>query len=411
LLLLIPLQMIKSFIKDRENRKRATVNEISSKWGGIQTLTGPVLSIPYNHYFRDKDDKLIKVIKYAFFLPEDLLVTGKITPEIRYRGIYKVIVYNANLQISGFFESPDFNEWEIADENILWNRAGISVGINDLKGIENYLELKWNKDNIPFEPGVKNTVLFDSGVSVPVKISRVKKGDKGSRNYRYSFDLELNGSHSLNFIPLGKETEVKLESNWSNPSFYGNFLPDKRSVTDDGFTAEWRVLHFNRNYPQKWLSKKQDLMGSSFGVKLLLAVDKYRKTMRTIKYGILFILLTFLIFFFVEILNRKNIHPFQYILVGLTLTIFYSFLLALSEYMSFNLSYLLAGSVIIGLITAYSVYIYKNLILTGATGAFLFILYLFIFIILQLQDYAFLLGNIGLIIVVGVVMFISRNIN
>ena len=202
-----------------------------------------------------------------------------------------------------------------------------------------------------------------------------------------------------------------MKSKWNNPSFIGKFLPSSREVTASGFNAKWSVNNFNRNYPQEWYNDKYDLYSSSFGVKLLIPVDEYQKTMRTSKYGIMIILLTFISFFMIEIFNKKVLHPIQYLLIGLALLIFYSILLSLSEYILFQYSYLIAALLVVGLISLYTSSIYVNKKLGITIGAFLIVFYGFMYIILQMQDYSLLLGNIALFIILAVIMFLTRKIN
>jgi inner membrane protein len=223
--------------------------------------------------------------------------------------------------------------------------------------------------------------------------------------------LNINGSESINFIPVGKQTNVDLDSDWANPSFEGSFLPNTRDINETGFNASWKVLHLNRSYPQQWIGTKYNIDESSFGVKLLLPVDHYQKSLRSVKYAIMFISLTFLIFFFTEILNKKRIHPIQYLLVGLGLSVFYTLLVSLSEQINFNLAYLLASLSIITLITAYSYSMLKNIKLTVIVAFVLSVLYTFLFTVIQLQDYSLLLGSIGLFLALAIVMYLSRKVD
>ncbi|MDQ3100495.1 MAG: cell envelope integrity protein CreD, partial [Bacteroidota bacterium] len=177
------------------------------------------------------------------------------------------------------------------------------------------------------------------------------------------------------------------------------------------FTATWRVLHLNRNYPQAWRSSAFALHESDMGVNLMVPVDQYQKSIRTAKYSTMLISLTFLIFFFVEVLNRRRIHPVQYILVGLALCVFYTLLVALSEHMAFNLAYALAAIGVIGLITAYSTAMFKQRRLTLLLTGILVLLFGFVFTIIQLEDLALLMGSIGLFIVLAIVMYLSRKVD
>jgi len=408
LILLIPTYMIRFLIHERENRHNITIEEISSKWAREQTIAGPILTVPYGIYSKDKGEKVIKSVKYAHFLPDELNINGNISPEIRYRGIYETVVYKSNLKFTGKFPSLDFKDLNIPDDNILWEDAFVSLGIPDMRGIEKNIEINLNKNIFVYTPGIKTNDIINPGLSAPFPI---KGADNPEKNYEYSFDINLKGSKELNFIPLGKETNVKLTSNWNNPSFDGAFLPDEREITNNGFSAKWNVLYLNRDYPQKWKGNSYNIFNSAFGVKLLMPVEKYQKTMRSVKYAVMFISLTFMIFFFVEVINKKRIHPIQYILVGLALVIFFTLLLSLSEHINFNLAYVIASIATILLITAYSKTIFKSIFLTILMGSVLLILYGFMYTILQLQDYSLLLGSIGLFIVLAVAMYLSRKID
>ena len=408
LLLLIPAFMVQSLIRERDYTREAAVSEVSDKWGHAQTVAGPVLIIPYKVYRLAEDDRLVETTQHAYFLPEALALDGTITPEMRYRGIYEVVVYTTTLALSGHFPVPDFSSWDVAAEHILWDDASIAVGILDMRGINENVALRWQDASLDFDPGVETRDVVEAGISV-----RVPVGPQAppSGRYPFSFDLNLNGSRSLQFVPLGKETTVHLASAWATPSFNGAFLPDDRTVADDGFTAAWRVLHLNRNYPQQWRGGGVNIAASAFGLDLLVPVDQYQKSMRAAKYAILVIALTFLTFFLAEVLNRKRAHPFQYILIGLALCLFYTLLLSLSEHVAFNAAYSLAGVATIGTVTAYARSVFKTRFLSLLTGLILVVLYGFIFLILQLQDYALLVGSIGLFVALAVTMYLSRNVN
>ena len=407
LMLMIPTSMIKSLIHEREMRSNNVVNEVSSKWGYAQTITGPMLTIPYTSYYRDSEDKLRHVVKHAQFLPDDLYFEGVVEPEIRYRGLYKVVVYNSTLKISGSFPKPSFKEWGVPPENIKWEEARISIGIPDMRGIQETIDMDWNGEQFVFNPGIENNADLKSGVSTNVNIS---SADPNVTQYDFKLNLDINGSQSLNFVPLGKETNVSISSSWGTPSFDGSFLPDSREISKDGsgFTANWKVLHLNRNFPQQWVDDAKNIDTASFGVRFLFPVDHYQKSMRSAKYANMFLFLTFLIFFFVEIINKKRIHPVQYLLVGFGLSIFYALLISLSEHISFNTSYLVGSAAIVMMITGYSHSIFKDVKLTALMGTVLTALYIFLFSILQMEDYSLLLGSLGLFLVLAIVMYLSR---
>ena len=406
LLLLIPASMIESLIREREGRRTNAIFEISSKWGNAQTLTGPILSVPYLVRAVDQEGTVITNRQHAFFLPEALEIEGALQPEIRYRGIYEAVVYRSSIDVRGSFVPPDFSEWKIPDGDILWDEAAIHVGISDLRGIDEQMTLSWNGESLPFDPGISVQGLLASGISA----SSLNLGTT-TGPISFAFDLSLNGSDAIMFSPLGKETNVQLSSPWRTPSFDGAFLPDEREVREDGFDASWTIFHLNRNFPQQWRNASQDVLAASFGTKLLLPVDQYQKSMRASKYAALVIVFTFLVFFFAEVKNQERIHPFPYILVGLALCLFYALLLAISEHSSFGLSYLVAGAATIALVTLYSRALFTNKLLSGVVAGVLATVFIFVFVILQLEDFALLVGAVGLFVALAITMYLSRGID
>lgn len=406
LVLLIPMSMIMSLVMERQTRQREATTEISSKWGYQQKITGPILTVPYQTYDLDKDQKRVNINKhFAYFLPESLIVNGKLNPEVRKRGIFEIAVYTSSIELTGSFKTPQI---EVSDRNyeIDWKGAFITLGISDLKGISDVIKFKFNNSEMVCEPGVKINGIVESGVTINNPLQAELKPE-----YQFSIGLSLNGSKSISFIPVGKETRVSLASTWNNPSFDGSFLPEKRNVTDAGFTADWKILELNRNFPQKWDDTEVNFENSEFGVSLLLPVETYQITERSMKYAILFIALTFVTFFFVEIMRKLKVHAIQYVLVGFGLCLFYLLLLSLSEQIGFGPAYLVASIGIIAMIVSYAKSIFKNNKFTLILASILILLYGFLYILLQLQDYALLMGSLGLFIILASVMYMSRKID
>lgn len=411
LLLLIPTSMIESLIFERETTQREAISEVSSKWGEEQTISGPFISIPYTKYIKefskkDSAEKLVAVKDFIHILPNELSINGNINPEARNRGIYEIVVYNSKVKIAGKFTKFNLSEFDIPKENIHFDKAYLTVGISDLRGIEEQINLTWNEKTFSFNPGVTTTDIVKSGINAPVVISSTD-----SNMYSFSLDVNLKGSQLLYFTPVGKVTDINMNSSWKNPSFNGAFLPDTRTVSDSGFKANWNVLHLNRNYPQAGIGSSYSIQESSFGINLLLPVDNYQKSYRSIRYAILFIAFTFLVFFFIEILNKVFIHPIQYILVGIALIVFYSLLLSISEHLKFNVAFILSAIATLLLIAGYVKAILKSTKLTMLLSGILLVLYTFIFIIIQLQDFALLIGSIGIFLILGLVMYYSRKID
>ncbi|MGD9872704.1 MAG: cell envelope integrity protein CreD [Kiritimatiellia bacterium] len=403
--LLIPAAMVRSLIKEREYRRQAVVREISSKWGASQRVTGPVLSVPYIETIPAGKGKPVEVVHHLHILPETLKISGEALPEVRYRGIYEAVLYNAQIGLTGEFKLPDLQALDIKPKSVRWQKAIISMGISDLKGVKSAVKMNLSDVDLNMNPGMETSDLFDTGVSSRLSVNPELK------NLSFSASLNLNGSTLLSFAPVGRETTAALSSPWPDPSFDGDFLPVNRYIKSDGFSAEWNVLHLNRSYPQIWKDKKYDLMSSSFGVSLVIPADAYQKAERTVKYAAMFIVLTFMALFFSEVMNRIRIHPFQYLLVGLALIIFYSLLISIAEHLGFAKGYLIASAATILLITGYARSVLRKKSLALMVGSLLTLLYVYLYVLLQLGDYALLFGSIGLFVILAAVMFLTRRIN
>mgnify|MGYP000896892065 CR=1 FL=1 len=410
LLLLIPATMIKFMIMERENIQKEAIQEVSSKWAEAQTLRGPFLSIPYYRYARevsgkDTASRVVYIKDYLHFLPDQLNISGNIFPEKRNRGIYDIVVFNSTIDISGTFQKINLENFDISAGNVMFDKAELVLGINDLRGLEEVVELDWNQQKSGFNPGTPSQDIVKSGINARISID-----PNDSTQYHFSFRLELKGSQWLYFTPVGKVTDIHIASEWPDPGFNGAFLPDARTVTEQGFEAHWRVLHLNRNYPQSWAGSAYSIETSAFGIDLLLPVDNYQKSYRSIRYAILFIGFTFLVFFFIEALNKTLIHPVQYILVGMALIVFYTLLLSLSEHLNFNSAFIVSVLSTLILIAGYVKAILRSWKLVGLITGILALLYAFIFVMIQLQDYALLIGSMGLFFILGLVMYLSRKI-
>jgi inner membrane protein len=310
------------------------------------------------------------------------------------------------LHVSGEFTKLEFKDLESKGHVFKFNEAVLNAGIDDLRGIEKQISLNWDGQKVSFNPGVTNSDVFYSGINAKVNISPTD-----DHLYRFSFDIELKGSQQLYFTPVGKETDVVLKSDWQTPKFDGAFLPDEHKTDKSGFKAHWNVLNLNRNYPQSWTGSSYKLRESSFGVDLKLPVDNYQKSHRTIHYALLFIGLTFLVFFFIEIFQSAGIHPIQYILVGIALVVFYTLLIAFSEHIAFNAAFLLSALATVLLISMYVRAILRSVKMSLFIAGLLSMLYIFIFVIIQLEDLALLIGSIGVFIILGLVMYFSRKID
>lgn len=409
LILMIPVSMIKNIISERQWRQESVIQEVSRDWGAGQTISGPILTIPYSKWIVYNDSQKKEEKPVAHFLPLELNVNGDLTHQIRQRGIFEAVLYQSQISLNGTFEKPDFDALHINAEDVHWDQAKLSIGITGMTGIKDLGELKWGKNKLKMDSGTAYPKMLPSGISIEVPL------EKTTENYAFSLPLRLNGSEYFKVEPVGKVTSVRISSDWHSPSFEGAFLPDEREISDAGFSSNWQILDLNRNYPQQWKDLDFNFQNQDsnyrFGVRLLKPVDEYLKNTRSAKYALLVIGLTFLIFFFFEVLRKLMIHPFQYLLIGLALSVFYLLLLSLSEHFGFNIAYLVASSATILLISGYSLSVLKIKRLIFQLTLLLISIYGFIFIILQLEDFALLAGSIGMFIALAATMFYSRKVD
>jgi len=405
LLMLIPTIFIMKLIDERQGRRDETIAEVTSKWGEEQQLFGPVLIVPYEKIEFISKGKYTRYLHYLHILPDELNLTAKIDPEIRYRGIYEVITYGSDIEISGRFKIESFNDLPDNPDKIIWEDAKLVVGISDLTGLDAVKALAWNETSLSAEGGIPYNSSITGGIHTSVKVDTKTDNE-------FNIILSLNGSESISVVPAGKSTRAKISSSWPDPSFTGASLPDEREVTVNGFTAEWESMHLTRPFPQKWSDNKYnyEIAESAFGVNLFVPVDIYQKSTRSVKYALLFISLTFLVIFFIEMISKQRIHPVQYLLTGTALVVFYSLLLALSEHLNFALAYLISSASIVSIIVGYANSIFTQRKFTIITLVVLIALYTFLYTILQMSDFALLLGNIGLVVIIAIVMFFSRKI-
>ena len=407
LVLLIPKFMILELIGERQKTADSSNQEVMQTWSLAQTVRGPVLMLPYIERSYDSNGKeLNEKIQSCYLLPKTLKIDGEIFPEKRKRSIYETVVYESGINFSGSFGQPDFETLKIAPDDILWEKATILVAISDLRGISDNVSLSMNGTEYAFLPGMENPLIGANGISLPLDKLSLTGFPAG-----FDFVLQLKGSESLNFAPLGETTEVELRSSWNDPGFVGSFLPADYRIDNNGFTANWKILNFNRNFPQTWKNDEYRVTDADFGVRLVKVADHYQKSSRAAKYGIMVILFVFLAFFLNEIITKQKVHPFQYILVGFAILVFYLLLLSISEQIGFNPAYLISAIAVILMVFLYSRSFLKTwtnaliqaLILTFSFG--------FIFVLLQLETLALLAGSIGLFVVLALTMFFTRKIN
>lgn len=415
LLLLIPQAWVSSIMHERQGRVSEVIAEVSDKWSGAQRVTSPVLVLPYKQanlttemVNGKAEQRVVTTTHEAYFLPHELTINGVLDPQTLHRAIFDVVVYNSAIRMSGHFKKPNLEALGLKPDQVLWEKAYLITGLSDQRGIAETPRLLFNGKSYEGEPidqGGGRQQLFEKNFASPV--------DMTSTDSLCSFqlDLSLKGSSNLYFYPMGKSTQVALSGKWGNPKFDGFYLPEQRTVTPDSFSAAWKVLNFNRSFPQQWTGSVSGIEQTAFGVNLIMPVDQYQKSIRTAKYGILIILLTFVSLLLIEMIVKRRVHPFQYTLIGIALTVYYTLLLSLSEHLGFNIAYACSSVAVITLISLYSLTFFKQTKIAALLGTLLFIFYSYIFVITQQQDYALLLGSVGLFIIIAVLMYVSRKIS
>jgi inner membrane protein len=424
LVLLIPLAMITGVLNERLARRNEAVTDITSSWGKEQNVIGPVLGIPFHYRFKTvKEVPLAEgrverreveetATANAYFLPQLLKINGEVQTQTLHRGIYDAAVFRAQPVLSGKFAPPDFGALKIDPRDMQWKDAFVTIAVNDLRGTREALILNWGGANRPLLPG-SQVPGYTTGATASLGADKPIDSE-----VQFSITLDFNGSDGIFFVPFGVQNEATLRSNWPDPAFRGAFLPADRSVRPDGFNASWKVSYYGRDYPQQWTSRGgnerfnvQVVTSSRFGAQFLSILDAYRYVERSIKYGVLFLVLVFTTFFLFEVTAGQKIHPFQYLMVGAALCLFYLLLLSISEFIGFGWAYLVAAAASTILITWYCQFFLGGGVRTVMIGAGLAGVYTFLYITLRQQDYALLMGGIALFVLLAVVMYVTRKID
>ena len=408
MLTLIPLAQVNSLVYERSQRADSATAMIASRWGGEQILGGPVLVVPVRQRVM-RDSKVEPILLYETILPDQLTLTGSLAPELLRYGIYETPVYTANLRLKGQFAGADLLALRCSDCDALWEHAELRVPVSDVRGIREIIDLRIGDKDYRFGPDVGG-VAGIAAVSSPLPMAAPDEG----LLMPFSMQITLAGTSSLRPLPTARQTTANLAATWPDPGFDGAFLPVSRKVGGQGFSAEWKVLDFNRRIPQHWREGNDEslqLAASGFGVSLLQPAATYQQNTRAGKYGLLFIGLTFVAFFLFQVLRRWRVHPVQYLLVGFALCLFYLVLLALSEHIGFAIAYACAAAVVVAMVGGFAIAISRSWRAGGSLGAALALVYGLLYALIVSEDYALLTGSIGLVVVLGAVMYLTRRID
>ncbi len=411
LVLQIPILLIWQLVSERDRTRLSAQAEVTEKWGQAQRIHGPFLVVPYTYLKKTINNEGKSVAREhqarATFLPRALNVNGSLDVEARQRGIFETSVYRSQIEIEGQFDRPDFSVWGIDESRVMWDRAQLVFEISDVRAIQNQARLRRQGQEVDFEPGTGLRSSETSGIHAGVE------GLREAQSLEFSCSLSLNGSTLLRFAPLGDQTEVHLQGNWPDPSFQGRWLPAERQVGPDGFEATWSIPHLGRNYPRSRPSGTDApaIAASEFGVDLLSPVDAYRQTDRSLKYQLLFLGLTFTVIWLFEVLGGLRLHLIQYALIGGAMCIFYLLELSLAEHLGFAVAYTIAAAAVVALVVFYGLSILHSRGRTAVIGAILSGLYGCLYVLLQIQDYAVLIGSLGLFCILAAVMYATRHVD
>lgn len=423
---LIPLEMVRGLVLERQGLSFSVKQEVSATWGRDQQIIGPVLTVPFQEkrvvQVRNpkKDAEPAFVEKVVFddhrlhLLPEVLDIDAEAASSVRRRGIYEVPLYTARTRFSGSFGRPDLEALGIGPEDkVLWDKARIEVYVTDLSGSLNAISLTWDGRELPFRLDAA-AVAGASRIVAPLAGLRPDRGAVSD----FAFDVDLNGSGSFGVLPLGKTTEMSLTSSWPHPGFTGGALPSDAEISAQGFTADWQVSHFARQIPQQWRSDLmpvetlvQQAYDKGLLTRLVEPVDHYLKAERSVKYGVLFVVLVCTLLFGFEVMAGGRVHFVQYGLIVAALCIFFLLLLSLSEILGFAAAYAIAAALSVTLVALYVAKVAGGWRRGGLVTGLLAGIYGYLYITLQSEDHAMMMGSLLLFAALAALMFATRNVD
>ncbi|MBE3105318.1 cell envelope integrity protein CreD [Klebsiella pneumoniae] len=407
-LLSLPLMMVRELINERADYRSEVVDAIEQSTSGSQKLAGPLIAIPITETLTRMENQ--KEVNYQrnwvyYWLPESLAVTGKQTVESRRVGIYSGQVWHNALQIKASFDPLRLAA--LRKTNIVLGQPRLVVSVGDARGIGAIHAPEVNGNVLSVEPGLG---ISGDGAGIHMPMPALAEDNKP---LEIAFSLDLNGTGEFSLVPLGRNSELQLTSNWPHPGFLGSFLPTQREVSAAGYRAHWQSSWF-ANDMGSYFKDDMEIPWArlpAFSADVMSLADQYQLTDRATKYAILLIGLTFMAFFVFESLTRRPLHPMQYLLVGLSLVLFYLVLLALSEHIGFTAAWLaasLSGAVMNG--------IYLQAVLRGWRNSLLFVAALLLldgvmWFLLHSEDSALLLGTGVLALALSVLMFLTRRVD
>lgn len=403
LMLQIPVLMVQSLINTRERNERTVYRELTENWGGTATVSSPYLyhTLPDEKSKDDKDDK--GKGDFIAFTPSKVTITSNIEPQELKRGIFRIPVFTAEIQMDIEFSEQAKNFKKFMDDSKQQQKdIYLFVPIDEFRQQGSVFATLNGTELSPVISRYSHVTIGDFRLTKGLEFCVTPELIKNSDTLKYTVKFTALGSESLSFMSFADETTVKATSPWVSPSFFGDILPMTRNVTAEGFQAEWNKTQIDEGV---------NFTPDTFGVKFITPVDHYRLTERSTKYALLFIALTFVSFFIAETVGKWRIHPIQYLLVGAAMVLFYSLLLSFTEQLGFTAAYIISAVATVILISGYTFTIMRSKQSSCLISSLLVILYVFLYFILRMEEYALMAGSVFLFIGLGATMFILRNVN
>lgn len=402
--LLIPVNIIMGLVEERAELQKSVTQEVTEKWGQAQSFTTPLLMLPIVKSSKSQDGSIQYYTDKIYVAPSVAKWSAPLTHETKYRSLYEVQIYQGKMTLNFNFKNIDWSKYDVAISEVKWTDAALIFGCNDPMSITSSVQLTGMGTPQELLPFKDNKSVLTEGFELKGITPQIW-------NEELKLEFNYNGSESINFIPLANQNVIQLQANYPHPSFVGRILPKTNAVTKEGFQAEWQTMGNLRSLPQAWVNQKPDFNSAKFGVYFKEMNDNYAQTERILKYAILFLGMTFGVFFLMETLYKLQVHPLQYLLVGLALVIFYTLLLSFSEHIKFVGAYAIAAMATVVLIAAYVKAIFgKWKIGLGFAGG-LIVLYMYVYFLIQLEDMALLFGSIALFFLIGLIMYFTKDLN
>jgi inner membrane protein len=432
LVLLIPKFALLSLVEERQDYYNQVNEEVAKGWGSQQIISSPVLAIPYYRKTKEANGVESTVEDLFVVAADQCTIEGDLITTTKQRSIYEVLLYKSSQKITGYFSIKSFEAADIP-KDMMFSKAFIAMGINDLKGLDSKVDFNINGQAIPSQAGMNGFNIaygfsddrniqaatsygsaseyssiaeLKNGLHIPYPIS-----DFNLLKIEFTIKLDIKGSQKLSYVPNALNFTTHIKSAYPHPGFNGAYLPE-HTTSEKGFDAKWKLLEYNKNLPHfNQNATTMHISDGIFGINVKPLLNHYSSTYRAGKYMILVIVLTFLVIFLIELIKNHRIHLFQYTLIGLAIAIFFILLLSFSEVVGFTSAFAIATIATCGLTYMYSISVFKNnksaIMVLGMQS----LIYAFIFTILRMEETSLLVGSIGLFLILAATMWFTRQIN